>query len=719
MKHRFVLLAIALLALLALASGNAVAAGGSPSRHDFTEAPFEATQSDYAVVVFNDPPAASYAGGIPGLAPTQPPRGQRLNPRAAEVVAYAQYLREVHANYRSFLAQAAPRAEIVREFVLTANAVVVRTNGARLRTLRQGPGVRYATYSALYRPTMNISVGLIGASALWPLVGGHENAGAGVKVGIIDSGIDDSHDFFACKDEIVHKVYASGVAFFDPDNAIVFDHGTHVAGTVGGCVITLTEGPITGTISGIAPAAELWDYNVFPGFGAGYVAFGGSAFSHDIAAALEDAVADGMDVVNMSLGGGVQGPHDFLAEVVNATVEAGVVVAVAAGNSGPGDMTIESPGSAANALTAGASTNPHYIGITVFVNSPSGLGPFGAALGDFNNFDPALTADYSTTTPANGCTTIAEDLTGKIALIRRGACTFTTKIRNAQNAGAAGVIMMNNTPGDPIAMGHDGTDPFPTIPAAMISKEDGDALVAASTTGNLTVDGTSPAEFVTANADILAGFSSRGPTPFTYLIKPDVTAPGVNVYSSVFDNKFAMFQGTSMATPHLAGAAALLRQMHPDWSPFDIKSALVNTAEDTVSGAAGALVDPGVLARGNGRVNVYLASQTPVTFDPVSISFGFWGGNKRVRASADLLLHNVSGAPLTCNVVITGDPYVSVSSTSLTLGAGDTVPLTVSLDAGRSSTTASGDYDGDLWFDCGGTTLQVPWWVRIDREAKP
>jgi minor extracellular serine protease Vpr len=708
MKRKTIVVSAVVLVLLALVAG-AAANQSLPWWHDFTEEPRSYSQTEYAVVVFDDPPAASYVGDINGLAPTKPARGEKLDPNSPAVRAYVDHLTAKHNDYRVYLSDKARRAEVVRDYVLAGNALAIRLNGTRLQTLQQGPGVRYVAYSGLYQPTMNVSVGLIGASDLWPAAGGQANAGAGVKVGVIDSGIDNTHRFFACKDEIPQKVYASGAAF-DPSNVLVNDHGTHVAGTIGGCVIEPADGPIIEEISGVAPAAELWDYNVFPGFGAGYVAFGGSAFSHDIAAAIEDAVADGMDVINMSLGGGVQGPHDFLAEATNAAVDAGLVAAVAAGNSGPGDATVLSPGNAANALTAGASTNPHFIGISVVVGSSE----YGAALGDFKNFVPAITAAYTVTNPANGCSAISADLSGQIALIDRGVCTFTTKIRNAEAAGAAGVLVANNVAGDPVAMGHDGTDPFPTIPAAMVSKNDGEAM---KPSGTATVDGTVITEFVTDNADIIAGFSSRGPTPFTYLIKPDVTAPGVNVYSSVFDDKFAMFQGTSMASPHLAGAAALLIELHPKWSPFDVKSAIVNTAERPVTDHVTGTADAGVLARGNGRVNVSLADATPVTFDPVSVSYGYWSGNKPVAADFTLTLYDADGTGASCSVVSVTGQYVTPSADQVLIPAGGSSSLILSLDAGRSDTTVTGDYGGDVAFSCDGTPLVVPWWVRINRQA--
>ena len=718
----------ALVVLLALAGGalaGASATGGLP-QHDYTEAPASQTQSDYYVVVFKDPPAASYTGGIKGLKPTKPERGQKLNPRAQEVRAYAEHLSGVHASYRGWLNSRAPQAEVVREAFLTGNTLAIKANGARPETLQQGPGVKHVAASWLYRPTMTISNQLIDADLVWPAAGGRENAGSGIDVGIIDTGIREDHEAFACKEDIPHKEYASGG---DPPpfglQTIVFNHGTHVAGTAAGCVVEEGDrtngGPTTGTFSGVAPGANLHDYNVFPGFGAGFIAFGGSAFSHDICAAIEDGVADGMEVLNMSLGGAVQGPHDLLAECTNAANDAGVVVAVAAGNSGPGDSTVESPGSAAGALTAGASTNPHFVGIPASGTTEAGVAfAHGAALGDFNNFVPAITADYTVTTPAEGCTAITNDVAGQIAVIDRGTCTFSTKVRNAEAAGAVGVLVVNNSAGDPVAMAHDGLA-FPEIPAAMLGKAEGNGI---KPSGTVTVDGTTPQEFITDNADIIAAFSSRGPTPFTYLIKPDLTAPGVNVYSSVFDEQdpdelgYAYFQGTSMATPHLAGSAALLLDVHPGWSPEDVKSALVNTAARVVTDHVDAAVDPGVLARGGGRADLDAASSTPATIAPASASFGFFNGNAQANGSVDLTI-TATGADTLCGVTVTGGGgRVTTSATAITATSSGSV-LTVTFTGGRAAETPSGDYSGDVVLDCGGTELKVPWWTRVDRNGKP
>lgn len=737
---RRAVVALTLLALLAAMVGPAGAGGRA------TDAPAPGQAShDYVTVQLKDPPIASYTGGIKSIPATKPARGRLLDLRSSNARAYADHLAGERGSYRSWLRSNAPRATVAREFSAVFNGLVVKLNGENRNNLTRGPGVRAVTPSFLVRPAMNVSPGVINAEALWAAAGGQGNAGSGINVGIIDSGIDISGPFFTetgygpvtqinqCgpftkpggantnNKVFVCRYFVSGVApgaLTSTDALLAFDHGTHVAGTVAGTANI--SGTVQGTtvvlngLTGIAPRARLGDYNVFPGFGSGFVAFGGSAFSHDIIAALDAAVADGMHVVNLSLGGSVQGPHDTLAEAINATADAGVVPAVAAGNSGPGDSTVTSPGNAARALTAGASTNPHFVGIPVTVGGST----FGAALGDFANFGVVTNAAYTVTSPANGCTALNGNVAGKIALIDRGVCTFTTKVRNAQNAGAIGVLVVNNVAGDPIAMGQDGTTPVPTIPAAMLSQGDGNSI---KPSGTVSINGTAPAEFVTTNQDILAGFSSRGPTPFTFLVKPDATAPGVNVASSVFGGLFAFFQGTSMATPHFAGSAALLKQAHPGWSPEDIKSALVNTAERVVTDHIAGTSDPGVLARGGGRINLGLANGTPATIDPVSASFGRWTGNKSVSGTVNLLVRNVSGVAQSCSLSTSGSggANVSVSPTSLALAAGTAATVAVSLSAGRTGQTPSGDYTADVEIECGTTTLLVPWWVRIDREGKP
>src|SRR5437879_4943115 len=469
-------------------SAMASPGGSGGNRSDQTSVP------DFAIVQFNTKPLADYAGDVTGLAATQPTHGHKLDLNSQAANAYGRYVASVHQSFNGLLHSNAPQVQVVQEYSVVLDGVAVQLNGKSIDSLRAGPDVKDVSIDWLYKPSMDVSVPLIHAPQVWTelgvdLSGATPDYGnlAAIKVGVVDTGIFDSHPFIAsCRapGAVVHRgPYFSGLPFGTP---IVFDHGTHVSGTIGGCKMT---GPV----------------NV-------------------------------------------------------------------------GDTMLD-------LAPAGATTMGFLSGVAPGVTP----GPTsGAAIGDFHNFVPVLTAAISTTTPADGCAAISTALSGKIAVVDRGACTFGTKIQNAQDANAAGVIIVNNVFGDPVSMGADGVH-NPTIPAAMVSIGDGGVLKAHSG-ASIKADGTVIKEIVTSNADYLAGFSSRGPTPYTFLIKPDVTAPGVNVLSSVFTingdgtyaPSYAFFQGTSMATPHTAGSAALLLAAHPAWSPAQVKSALVSSADRPV-----------------------------------------------------------------------------------------------------------------------------------------
>jgi minor extracellular serine protease Vpr len=216
----------------------------------------------------------------------------------------------------------------------------------------------------------------------------------------------------------------------------------------------------------------------------------------------------------------------------------------------------------------------------------------------------------------------AGSLAGQVALISRGTCSFSTKIRNAQDAGALAVLIVNNAIGDPVPMEQDGTLNQPTIPAYMLSQQDGLALVPMN--GAVVTISAAVAYFQTPNSDIMASFSGSGPTMVDFRIKPDVVAPGVSVLSSIplaycgGSSCFAFGQGTSMATPHLAGSAAIVHWLYPEWSAAEVRSAIVNTADDNtlkdwVSGAP--LNDVNIV--GAGRENLLSAVNASVALDPV------------------------------------------------------------------------------------------------------
>ena len=697
--------------------------------------------SDTAIVLLVDQPTATSDGHVPGLAPTKPGQAKKLDPTSGPVKSYRAYLAARRSDFKQWLQRNGFKGAVVHEYDLVLNGLAVRLGGQPIGALAAAPGVASVEYSKLYQPTMNVSLGLIKAGLANGNLGGTAAGGAGVKVGVIDTGIDEHHPFFdpagftypsgfpkfdpRCAGATTARVIVARVYFFNDnltgraglDCTAVQEHGTHVAGTIGGRIVPGASAlpvPVSGVLSGVAPAVWLGNYNVFPGPIT-------NARSEDIAQAVEDAVSDGMDVLNLSLGGanarGLAHP-DALEAALDGAADAGVVSAVAAGNSGPAGFTIESPGEAERVITAAASSNRHYIGIPVRVGAQA----FGAALGEFGTFSPAVMAPLVIAAPDNGCTALtnASAVSGSLALVDRGTCSFSTKIRNAQAAGAVGVVVVNNQPGDPVAMAQDGTPGQPTIPGAMVALSDRAAIRAAAGLA-ATVDGTAPQEFLTGNQDVIASFSSAGPVDRTFALKPDVTGPGVNVYSAVPgtpEGQFAMLSGTSMATPHTAGAAALLVQQHPDWTPDQIRSALVTTAQRVVVTTPGGSTDAGVLRRGGGLIDLSQAGGASATFSAPSVGFGFHEANGVWTSRRPVTLTNVSGHGTTYGLSVvqaaSGEVSFSVSPASLTVPAGGSATFTVTLtSSGVALAGPSQDFVGDVVVVGGASTMRLPLWVRF------
>ena len=640
-------------------------------------------------------------------------------------------LADERAAFRSWLHVHAPDARIVGHHDLAVNAVTVRLRGTSLATLRSAPQARTVQYEAVYYPLghNDPDLDLIDAPEAWTqAAGGAPNAGAfpdgsRVKVGVIDTGIDISHPCFSGagfpatqqrgdqrftnNKVIVAKVFNNKVHQSGNTAEAIGDHGTHVAGTVA-CNLH-TPAVVNGVAipyapSGVAPAAQLGNYNVFPGEVA-------NARSEDILNAMEAAYTDGMDVVNMSLGGGSNGYQDLLTHAVNNLDRAGMVLAISAGNSGPGHYTVGSPGSAERALTSGASTVGHFVGAPVTVDGAT----YGAASGDFATVKSDLTRPLavvkgSVNGLSDACSAISQNLTGKIALVSRGTCAFTVKVRNAQTAGADAVLVQNNVAGDPTAMGTDGTPNQPTIPAYMVSKNSGIAMQADD--GKPTTISKTLQYFLTGNDDIMAGFSSQGPTDVDYRVKPDVVAPGVNVLSSIplsycgatATTCWAFFQGTSMSSPHSAGSAAVVidafvTRHFTSYTAEQVRSAIVNTAEqgNLTSYVDGTTKVSDVNIVGAGQVDLDSAVKAVVALGPVSTSFGAAPSGSGQALSSTVRLSSLTGSPLTVTVSI-ADPADAASfrssATTVTVPRSGSVqiPVSVSLVKGASA----GDYQAEL-----------------------
>jgi minor extracellular serine protease Vpr len=662
---------------------------------------------------------------------TRPPQGKKIDFNSNTVKSYRAQLSAERNSFRKWLQANAPKANIVGQYDISLNAVAVRLNGTALSTLAAAPMVQHVEYEGLYYPTLftapnDPDLNLISAFAAWEQSSTPENAGEGVKVAILDTGIDITNPCFSDagypsqtqlgdktftnNKVIVAKVFNNNTpsAHYTPE--ALQEHGTHVAGTVA-CNFD-TPADVDGVsiphgISGVAPRALLGNYNIFPGNVL-------NARSEDILNALEAAYSDGFDVANMSLGGNASGIQDLLTIAVNDLDEADMVVAVAAGNSGPGHYTVESPGSAARALTAGAATVGHFIGNSVTV----GGNTFASVVGQFGSVSSDITAPLNvlTGTGPNGldlaCTALSTDLSGQIALLTRGTCSFSMKIRNAQAAGAVAVIVANSQAGDPIVMGQDGTPNQPTLPAVMVSFNDGGALKAFN--GQITTISASQSYLVTGNNDFMASFSSQGPTDVDFRVKPDVVAPGVNVLSSIPHQFcgappcFAFFQGTSMATPHLAGSAAVVLWQHPSWSAAEVRSAIVNTADQGVLKMfTSTTLEKDVNIVGAGRENLLSAVNAVAALDPVSVSFGSVPSGSGQTRTFDVNVTNLSGSSQTFNFAITNTTSTgvtfSVGPGSLDLGAGASGVVTVTMNAVKGA--AVGDHQALLTVWSGGAEV--------------
>jgi minor extracellular serine protease Vpr len=709
------LLFSSILSSIVVFGASGAATRPNPNADSFRQGPAVDTSS--AIVQLKGDPLSTHSV-------TKPAPGRKIDFNSNGVRSYRAQLSAKRNDLKQWLRANAPRAKVTSQYDISLNAVAVQLNGTALETIAAAPMVEQARYNALYYPNLSESYKIINASGAWNAAGGRSVAGAGVKIGDIDSGIDETHPFFDptgfsyppgfpkcdaadsashaadrdCKyvspKVIVAKVFYNKAKNQNLDAQSIQDHGTHTAGDAAGVTgqTAVVNGVSIDDMSGTAPGAWLGNYNVFPG---GVL----SARSEDILNAVDAAIADGMDVLNLSLGGGYHGNNDLLAMGLDNAVDAGLVVAVAAGNSGPGAGTLESPGRARKVITVGGSTNQHFVGQPL--TYPAGGGTtVGAAVGEFQPLPGASFNFFDT--QSDGCTGVGTGASGTLAVIDRGSCTFSQKIANAKVAGAIAVLILNNVAGDPIAMAETaGFDD--NLPAVMIGKNEGAALRASGATTASAV--ATFQEFITPqHKDILYGNSGHGPTAVDFAIKPDVTSVAVNVLSSITcvgkaascpgdGTGWAFLTGTSMATPQIAGSAAVLLQLHPSWSPAQIKSALVNRADLVVKDAATGLHDIGPMAQGAGRENLSVAADATTWMDPVSASFGKVPVG--VPSSLGLTLSNPTGTAETFSVSITrftpstfGGTVPSIHGAgTLSLGDGRfNVPATVTVPANGSAT---------------------------------
>ena len=375
-------------------------------------------------------------------------------------------------------------------------------------------------------------------------------------------------------------------------------HGSHTGSTAAGNlqVPASIAGQSLGRVSGMAPRARVAVYKVCWNGTVPPPPFQGGCFSSDSMAAIDQAVADGVDVINFSIGGSgtnFNGPDDIAFLFAAA---AGVFVATSNGNDGPGAQTVGTPAGVPWITAVGASQDNKVFNPGLEVTAP---GPVAGIYEGLEGAGPVTIADAGTISgnlvpavPANGCSALTNGaaISGNIALVIRGVCGFDAKYLSAQAAGATAIVVYNDGTApdriDPIAMG--GISTGVTIPGMMIGFNDGVSLAgAAGVTATLDPD------VLVSKKNTVAGFSSRGPNGGAPdIIKPDVAAPGVNILAAQTPTPndgqtpgqlFQIISGTSMASPHVAGVAALIKQEHPDWTPAMVRSALMTTARRNIN----------------------------------------------------------------------------------------------------------------------------------------
>ncbi|KON66653.1 peptidase S8 [Peribacillus butanolivorans] len=511
--------------------------------------------------------------------------------------------------------------KITREYKNAINGVAMTLPGVAVKDLLQSGVVKriFKDYEVkveppvktkeAIEPKMADSIPQIGVDKLHA-----ENiTGKGIKVGVLDTGIDYNHpdlkeaykggyDFIDNDADPMETTYEDWINAGKPEEpgyVYYTNHGSHVAGTIA----AQKKNNVDYAVKGVAPEVDLYAYRVLGPWGGGN--------TQGILAGIDQAIEDGMDVINMSLGAQTNDPLYATSVAVNNAMLSGLVTVVAAGNAGPNEKTLGSPGTAALGISVGASDAS--MSIPAFNGSASDekfenmqlIGKdFSDRLEELQGKSlPIVFAGLGKATDFAG-----KDVSGKIALIQRGELAFDEKIKNAKNAGAKSVIVYNNVDGQiPAYLG----EAVGLVPSFRLSKADGERLKGLGE-GSFTFETLNNTK---TEGDHLADFSSRGPVNGNYDIKPDVVAPGVSIFSTTpefindpqdginYGNAYVRMSGTSMATPHVAGAAALILQEHPEYTPFDVKAALMNTSNDLKGNNS-------VYEVGAGRIDAYQAVHT-------------------------------------------------------------------------------------------------------------
>ena len=589
------------------------------------------------------------------------------------------------------------------------NAVTVQVKVRDVKALGAVPGVSSVHVSYQLERFNGVSDVFTGVPDVW---GDYGYTGSGFTVGVIDDGIDYYHANFGGSGDpadwenddgtaiepgtfptvkvtggtdFVGDAYDAGDEAFDTpqpdaDPLACGEHGTHVAGTAAGQGVLSNGSTFTGPYAADTIAGE--DFLVAPGsapeaFINMYKVFGceGSVNDDVLLDAIEAAVVDGVDVINMSLGSAWGTPDDPIALAIDEATAAGVLVVVSAGNDGPNAYQVGGPSTANTALSVAAADVANETLPAVAVTGGVTISGLNSNLWDYATSGPIVgelvdvglgcdLADYAATA-------------GKIAVTTRGACDRVIRAIHATDAGALGVIFINNAGSLPPL---EGVIPGANVPFVGVPAGDGalftDGLV-------ITLDGGAP--FANPDYQAFASFTSNGPRSDS-APKPDITAPGVGILSSAVGTgtEGVLLSGTSMAAPHTAGIAVLMREAQPTWTPLQVKAALMSTADpDDVTGFT-------PLRGGTGMVDALAAVETltflSTTDGRHNLAYGFRQLTGAYIAARSITINNKTSSPITYDLTADTsyssdgiDPVVSISPSTVVVPANSSRSVSVSL----------------------------------------
>ena len=670
----------------------------------------------------------------------------QLVPQQAEAIAQEQ------EQTIAELKKISPDIRVLIRYRLVLNGLVVWAPADALNKIKNIPNVILSEKSGQFARlqdeeqeynktgmvTDKTSVKFIGAEAAYA----QNIRGQGLRIGVIDTGIDYTHKMLGGNgnpDSYKAINPASSTSAFPNDKVVggidlvgtdyspsspnlkaripVPDvnpldeatHGTHVAGTVAG------HGDGINTYDGVAPDAALYAIKVFG-------AKGGTS-DEVVIAALEyaaDPTGDlsfeqQLDVVNLSLGSNYGNPHIMYNAAITNLVRGGTVVVASGGNSGDSAYIVGAPGISDDAISVASSIdnmvqNVSAAGAEFIAGDNKLLSEFTEAqsskpLAELKEAQGEVLFVGLADKDFDGAT--AAQLQGKIALIDRGAVSFSDKIKRAQDAGAIGVIVANNAPGDTMVMA--GDIKF-EIPAVMITQDAGAKVKAmlAATTVSVNLKSSTRVD-KSYMADTISPFSSRGPRSDDGMIKPEIAAPGTNIISAArgTGDKGATMSGTSMAGPHIAGVMGLLKQKFPELSPLQLKSVLLGHGK-VISDKDKKQYS--VSRQGAGRVQVADSLKAKVITTPSTLSFGLTDIESQKTLSINITMKNISGEAVTLHPKWAGSSALQVSVPTVSLEPGQSKTVTVTAKVvGSAMKSANDELDGFLTFNQGEeSVLQLP-----------